>query len=97
MLIMISKRKGLYKVAIRLLAPVDIHSFNLGSHYVLLEAPSDLWVLIYIKLIANIEWTYGIEHERPRTSFVPLLAIRSNVDLNWVSKFENNKNGFIKC
>ena len=38
-----------------------------------------------------------IAHERSRTSFVPLLAIRSNVDLNWVSKFGIGLNGFIKC
>ena len=60
-----------------MLAPVDIHS-NLDSHYVLLEVPTDLWVLMYIELIVNIEWTYRIAYERSRTSFVPLLQIRSN-------------------
>ena len=54
MLIMILKGKGLYKVAIRFVGS-SRHSFNLGSHYVLLEAFSDLCVLINVKIIAKIE------------------------------------------
>ena len=86
MLITISKDKRLYKVAVRFVGS-SRHSFNLGSHYVLLETPNDLWVLMYVKLISNIEWTYEIAHERFRASFIPLLAIRSNVDLRWFCKF----------
>ena len=86
MLIIISKGKGLYKVTIRFVSS-SRHSFNLGSHYVLLEAPSDLWVLIYIKLIVNIEWTYRIAHERSGMSFISLLSIRLNVDLMCICEF----------
>ena len=42
---------------------IDIH-FNLGNHNILLETNYDLRVLNYFELIANIEWTYRITHNK---------------------------------
>ena len=58
MLIMISKGKRLYKVAIRFVGS-SRHSFNLGSHYDSLKALSDLWLLIYVKFIATLNEPTG--------------------------------------
>ena len=41
---------------------IDIR-LNLGNHNVLLETNYDLWVLNF-GLIANIEWTYRIAHNK---------------------------------
>ena len=64
MLIKISRGKELYKVMIGYVNwEIDIH-FNLDNHNVLLETNYDLWVLNYFRLIANIEWTYRIAHNK---------------------------------